>query len=376
MYIKMTQDTRKILLIRHGEPVRPEGPPCCISSTDIPLTKGGEIEASRTGEWLHDNGYDGITIYSSPLTRALRTAEIIADKINANVIVDQELREISCGIWEGLTFEEIKKRYPSEFEERGRNLASYIIPEGENFVQAGERLSTAIRKHLQEQDGDFIIAAHAGVIRGLLYNLGCCDSSYVNMIQQPYAGITILSLYNEEPIGDAVSFSVEKIGFKPHDVEWEYERTGIPEHIIRHMKATADFQDRILDRLYSHGYSEMDFRRDLLRKAAELHDIKRFEPQHAAAGAQYISSMGYTEIAALISEHHSPEIHDKLCEADILFYADKRVKEDQIVSIEERFASSRGKCNTPEGLAVHNAIYKRAVKIEETLRRILGDDFI
>ncbi len=369
---------RKIILIRHGEPARPEGPARCISSTDLELTTDGRREAALTAEWLNNNGYAGVTIYSSPLTRALDTARIIAEKTGAEVVIDDELAEISCGIWEGLTFEEIKKRYPSEFEERGRDLATYIIPGGENFVQAGERLATAIRRHLNEQSGDLIMTAHAGVIRGLMYNIGEYEASFVNMIQQPYAGMTILSIDEDagELKGNTLELTVEKIGFKPYDVEWEYERTGIPAHIIRHMKATADFQDRILDGLYSHGYSEADFRRDMMRKAAELHDIKRLEPKHAIEGARYIESKGYSEVASLIAEHHSPDRHDELCEADILFYADKRVKEDRIVSIEERFASSRDKCTTPEGLARHEAILDRARSIEKTLRGILGEDFI
>lgn len=374
----MTHSNRKIVLIRHGEPLRPEGLQRCISSTDLPLTKDGEIEAYKTGEWLHDNGYDGITIYSSPLTRAFRTAEIIALKTSAKVIVDSELREISCGIWENLTFEEIKKLYPAEFEERGKNIATYIIPEGENFAQAGMRLEMAIRRYLDEEDGDLLIAAHAGVIQGLLYNIDSKQYANVKKIQQPYAGMTILSVSGDEAdyTGKTTDYAIEKIGFKPYDVEWEYERTGIPKHIIKHMQATADFQDRLLDGLYSHGYSESDFNKELLRKAAELHDIKRLEPRHAIAGAKYIESMGYPKMADLIAEHHSPEQHDELCEADILFYADKRVKEDQIVSIEERFASSRGKCTTPEGLAIHNAIYQRAENIEKKLRKILGENFI
>lgn len=382
----MAQGNRKILLIRHGEPDLPEGPHRSVSMTDYELSAGGVVDATKAAEWLLENGYDNATIISSPLTRCQQTARVIADKLGIqDISKDEDFREISCGIWENMTFQEIKENYPEDFKKRGQDLAGFTIPGGENFYQVGDRFANALNNQLASTKGDVIVVAHAGVIRGFLLKLKQVEPQKLFDIPMPYAGITML---NEE----AGTISVEMIGFTSEeklddaDIERMYRRSNTLEHIIKHMQATAEYQSRLLDRLEKKGIT---FNRDRLDKAAKLHDIRRLEHNHALEGAKFIRVEGYEKIAELISNHHSAESLEKdygwnvntkeyinLCDADILYYADKRVKEDQLVSAAERFATSRDKVTTPEGKKVFEALYKRTVEIENELRTILGEDFI
>lgn len=382
----MAQGNRKILLIRHGEPNLPEGPRRFVSLTDYELSAGGVIDAAKTAEWLLENGYDNATIISSPLTRCQQTARIIADKLGIQeVSIEEEFREISCGIWENMTFQEIKQKYPEDFKKRGEDLAGFIIPEGENFYQVGERFANALNKRLSEIEGNVIVVAHAGTMRGLLLRLKEVESQSLFDIPMPYAGVTILNENDGR-------LSIEMIGFKDEkklddeDIERIYRRSGILEHIIKHMQATAEYQNRLLDQLEKHG---IFFNRDRLDKAAKLHDIRRLEKKHAIEGAKYIRLEGYEKIAELISNHHSADSLGKdfgwdtvnkkyisLCDADILYYTDKRVKEDRLVSVDERFATSRDKPTTEEGKRMFAAFYARTLAIEKELRKILGEDFI
>ena len=149
-----------------------------------------------------------------------------------------------------------------------------------------------------------------------------------------------------------------------------YEESKTPTPVIEHMKAVADYQDELLDELEKAGIC---FDREMLRAAALLHDVRRTEKDHAKAGAKYVSEQGYPEVAALIEGHHNPDDSSRntatpLTAEDILYYADKRLRGDRIVTVEERFAASAVKCKTPEAREHHSALLARAVKIEQIIR--------
>ena len=151
-----------------------------------------------------------------------------------------------------------------------------------------------------------------------------------------------------------------------NEIQSFYEKYAVPSHVIKHMKAVADFQDEILDMLEEKGY---EYDRLLLRAAALLHDIARLEKNHAAAGARYLAEAGYPEISEIVALHHSVEMQKNEIPgpAEILFYADKRVAEDQVISIEDRFARSLAKCKTPEALKKHAQLKEKSLKIEKLL---------
>ena len=153
-----------------------------------------------------------------------------------------------------------------------------------------------------------------------------------------------------------------------------YDESGTPCNVIDHMKAVADYQDRLLDELEAAG---VVFDRELLRAAALLHDIKRLEKDHAVASAKYVAERGFNEIAALIEGHHSPadpgSKSEDLSAADILYYADKRVQGSNIVSVAERFAASAKKCTTEEAIKKHDALLARAIEIEKQINKMIAE---
>lgn len=100
----------ELLVIRHGQSEaditkRHEG------RADFPLTPLGMRQAEQMAEWVHAHVRPDV-IFSSPLKRAARTAEILADKMNLPVIFRDELMEFNNGLLAGLTFEEGSERYP------------------------------------------------------------------------------------------------------------------------------------------------------------------------------------------------------------------------------------------------------------------------
>lgn len=78
-----------------------------------------------------------------------------------------------------------------------------------------------------------------------------------------------------------------------------------------------------------------------------LHDIAKGSPMHAELGASWLKSMGYDEISEIVEEHMELEtIPDKVTEKEVVYLADKMVKIDNLVSINERF-SYKEKVNLP-----------------------------
>ena len=187
-----------------------------------------------------------------------------------------------------------------------------------------------------------------------------------------------------------------------------YQKYETPKQVIRHMRKVAEVADQLMDGIQMRGpeirsvdatgegtlnapsdscvlAGEMEkvavmprLDRARVMKACLLHDLCRAENQHARVSAEAIRKEGYPAIAALVAGHHEAayserEAQGPLTESEILFYADKRVQEDQLVSVEERFRESRKKCRTLEACAQHDAMLAKTLKIEEKIRRLLKD---
>jgi broad specificity phosphatase PhoE len=163
-----------ILLVRHGETIwnlerRVQG------RLDSPLTKRGLAQAYAIGRLVRQLPNAGSAgIVASPLGRAVRTAKIIAEHLpkRPNPIIDERLREISAGSWDGLTFRDIELGCPGVFEGDGRYEWNFRAPGGETY----EGFATRVDEWLREADDRRLtIAVTHGVVsrvvRGLYASL-------------------------------------------------------------------------------------------------------------------------------------------------------------------------------------------------------------
>ena len=112
-----------------------------------------------------------------------------------------------------------------------------------------------------------------------------------------------------------------------------------PSNVIEHCKAVCKVAEDIADNLIKKGI-KVD--KKLVIAASLLHDVVREKKDHVMEGANLIRQMGYPEVAEVISKHSLYRIEEPLqqphtYEEKIVFYADKRAKGSEIVSLEERF---------------------------------------
>jgi probable phosphoglycerate mutase len=168
---------REIVLLRHGKPEIPEK--TCLGITDVPLSEEGRTEVYR----LREEGLlTGISrIITSPLSRCRETAKILSDG-KIPVTVEEDLREISMGAWDGLTFSEIKERFPEEYAARGEDIADYEVPGGESFRACQKRVYQAWQCIRTACDGNLLVVCHAGVIRCLISSIEHRDLSRLREI--------------------------------------------------------------------------------------------------------------------------------------------------------------------------------------------------
>ena len=101
----------------------------------------------------------GCRRFTSPLTRAVQTAQAI----RSETIILDGLRELDYGAWEGLTFSQIRLRYPALYAARGDD-PTLLPPGAESSCCALARFSAAMEEAARRSPGDFAVVAHGGVI--------------------------------------------------------------------------------------------------------------------------------------------------------------------------------------------------------------------
>ena len=159
-------DATTLTLVRHGESRwnlegRLQG------HLDSSLTATGIAQAEATGRRLVGQRFTAL--YSSDLGRAHQTAEIISEHVKLPVVPMQGLRERNLGVFQGLTWEEVERKYPQELRLYGMSAPDYVIPDGESVQQRYDRtvgcLEQIARAHL---GGSVIAVTHFGALESLL----------------------------------------------------------------------------------------------------------------------------------------------------------------------------------------------------------------
>jgi len=189
-----------IYLIRHGETEgNPDGKRRYKGSLDVPLSERGisQIEALTR----HLESVPISKIYSSPLSRALRSAEIIASAKGLSPISLDSLRERSFGVWEGMSFDEIVDRYPKEFNLWKEDPLRFSPIGGESTLEVRERVMPTISKLIDEHKGEsIIVVAHGGVNRVVLCEVLGIPLENIFRIEQDYACLNVLEFWADEKV--------------------------------------------------------------------------------------------------------------------------------------------------------------------------------
>lgn len=151
-----------VYLIRHGLPDFPGGKRMCIGTTDIPMGEKGLAQAAEMATHLPPV----TAVFSSPLTRAVQTAHAIGMPIT----IVEDLRELYAGEWDGLTFDEIRGRYPELYAARFHDM-TLPLPGAEDHADGLARFKGAMEEAVRRSPGDCAVIAHGGIIAQFLQDI-------------------------------------------------------------------------------------------------------------------------------------------------------------------------------------------------------------
>jgi probable phosphoglycerate mutase len=158
----------EVYLVRHGETEwnrtgRRQG------QLDAPLTESGIAEVRRVAERIESIPIDGV--FSSPLGRAVATAQTYAQVLHQTITTVDDLRELDHGVMAGMTNEEIERAFPGEMARRSRDKYKWRFPNGENYADADSRAASALRQIAESGRLRPLVVSHEMIGRMLLRNL-------------------------------------------------------------------------------------------------------------------------------------------------------------------------------------------------------------
>lgn len=185
----------KVHLIRHGETVDSDSRRY-KGHIDVPLSENGIEQVKRAALYLRENT-EFNAIYCSNLSRALNTAEIIAGPFGLKPVIHNGLKERGFGVWEGMSFDEIKEKWPDAFASWAENPVKFSPMGGESTLDVRARAMKAFNELVSKHSGDSIaIVAHGGINRVILCELLGIPLENIFRIEQEFAALNIIELWD------------------------------------------------------------------------------------------------------------------------------------------------------------------------------------
>ena len=182
--LHMNTGPRTVFLVRHGEVLNPEH----IVYADLPgfpLSPTGRRQAEHSAERLPQHA----TVVTSPVERAVETSEIIAERRNGRLVLDESLSEWGLGMrWAGYTWESLDKVFPGE-------LTAYLdhpdhlpfLPE--SLAALATRVEEAVRRHHSAASGPLIVVSHQDPIQAARLSLTGRPLADLNRDKPQHAGV-------------------------------------------------------------------------------------------------------------------------------------------------------------------------------------------
>lgn len=194
---RVNQKGPRFLLVRHGETdwnrqQRFQG------QIDVPLNAQGRSQSQQTAAFLENVAID--RAISSPMLRPKETAEIILQKHpDVSLELDDNLREISHGLWEGKLEAEIEQAFPGELDQWKTAPETVQMPEGENLQQVWQRaiaawtaLLDSTPPNLSDRPTTTLVVAHDAVNKAILCHLVGQGPEHFWTFKQGNGSVTVI----------------------------------------------------------------------------------------------------------------------------------------------------------------------------------------
>lgn len=156
--------------------------------TPLPLTESGLQQACAWADVMAGQG-PITSAFSSGEQTSTQTARVIADRCDARHRLMADLVEVDAGLWEGLTADELNRRYPKVFKRWRDDPSSVCPPEGEELGEAHDRVKLALDRLVRKYSG-----------RGMAVVLGPLAFALARCVVESVDPSQVRSLERSEPV--------------------------------------------------------------------------------------------------------------------------------------------------------------------------------
>jgi len=160
--------------------------------SDIPLNATGIAQAEELGRRLKEQGFKAAYIYTSFLQRAKQTADIIGDILEIPCDILDGLEEVNLGDWEGLSWDEVKLRFPERYNAFRNNRRYTKASGGESYDEMLQRVLYTLKMLVSIWDRDIIVVTHSAVIMALLCYIN--DTPFEKMITYKVKNVSVITV--------------------------------------------------------------------------------------------------------------------------------------------------------------------------------------
>jgi len=166
-----------------------------LAGSNPGLADEGRDQVRGTADWLSPIAGEIDAVISSPVRRTRESAEIIGARIGKEIRVEEGLAEMEFGSWDGLTFGEVRERFPDELETW---LGSLDSPPGggESFRVVEKRVLASLDRLLEEYAGrTVLVVSHVTPIKILVARALRAPLDSVYRMEMAPASVTVLSFF-------------------------------------------------------------------------------------------------------------------------------------------------------------------------------------
>jgi broad specificity phosphatase PhoE len=198
--------TTRLILLRHGEP---DGTVYgrCYGRLEPGLSHRGREQMRQA--WLLLNSQSPSAVYSSPSRRAVESTALRSIATPA-MAVDERLREIDFGAFEGLTYDEIAIRYPQKYDQWMTRPHDVVFPGGESFATMAARVRQALEEIRRKHSGETVVTvSHGGINRVALAQALDLDPCRIFRLAQAYACVNVIDYAADESVVLVMNASVQ-----------------------------------------------------------------------------------------------------------------------------------------------------------------------
>ena len=188
---------RRWFLVRHGQTEwnrigRAQG------QADPPLNQEGLKQAEAVGARLAGVGFEAA--YSSDLRRAADTAAPVMRGRDTPIVHRRDLREKNFGEWEGMTYEELRRRFPRMLEELFDERPDFCPPGGESDRTLLNRAAGAVARIRARHDGaggNILVVSHGGTLRAMMVSMLGLPVGAMWRLRLSNAGLSVVTVYEQ-----------------------------------------------------------------------------------------------------------------------------------------------------------------------------------